>query len=100
MSTKKLYDIDAYETRFEAKVLSCEKIEGESVASNTENRYAVILNQTLFFPEEGGQTPDKGVLGGIEVVDVQIKKDVITHYLEAPIKEGEVVVGESHRTKC
>ena len=42
MSTKKLYDIDAYQTSFEAKVVSCEK---------QEKGYAVILDQTLFFPE-------------------------------------------------
>ena len=27
MSTKKLYDIDAYKTEFEARVISCEKVE-------------------------------------------------------------------------
>lgn len=85
MSTKKLYDIDAYQTSFEAKVVSCEK---------QEEGYAVILDQTLFFPEEGGQTPDEGNINGISVLDVQIKKDVITHYLEQPIEEGTFVQGE------
>lgn len=85
MSTKKLYDIDAYQTSFEAKVVSCEK---------QEKGYAVILDQTLFFPEEGGQTPDKGNINGISVLDVQIKKDVITHYLEQSIEEGTCVQGE------
>ena len=50
MTTIKLYDRDAYETEFEAIVLSCETVE---------DRFAVVLDQTLFFPEEGGQTPDK-----------------------------------------
>ena len=68
MATKKLYDIDAYATIFESKVESCEKVE---------HGYAVILNQTMFFPEEGGQTPDKGTINGIEVLDVQIKGDVL-----------------------
>lgn len=85
MSTKKLYDIDAYQTSFEAKVVSCEK---------QKEGYAVILDQTLFFPEEGGQTPDKGNINGISVLDVRIKKDVITHYLEQPIEERTCVQGE------
>ena len=85
MNTRKLYDIDAYQTIFEAKVISCEK---------QEDGYAVILDQTLFFPEEGGQTPDKGNINGIAVVDVQIKKDVITHYLEQPLEEGVEVHGK------
>ena len=85
MVTKKLYDIDAYATSFEARVESCEK---------TEQGYMVILDQTLFFPEEGGQTPDKGKLNSIEVLDVQIKGDVITHFLGEVLEVGATVKGE------
>ncbi len=87
MATKKLYDIDAYATTFKATVLSCVKKEGSEL-------YEVILDETLFFPEEGGQTPDKGTLCGAEVLDVQIKGDVIWHTLNAQLGEGEVVTGE------
>ena len=85
MATKKLYDIDAYATSFEARVESCEK---------TGQGYMVILDQTLFFPEEGGQTPDKGKINGIEVLDVQIKGDVITHFLGEVLEVGATVKGE------
>jgi len=85
MITKKLYDYDAYRTSFSATVLSCVP-KGEN--------YEVILDETLFFPEEGGQTPDKGMLGGAEVLDVQIKGDVITHVVSAALTEGETVEGE------
>lgn len=85
MATKKLYDIDAYATSFEARVESCEK---------TGQGYMVILDQTLFFPEEGGQTPDKGKINGIEVLDVQIKGDVITHFLGEVMEVGATVKGE------
>lgn len=84
MSTKKLYDIDAYVTEFEAEVLSCDA---------AKEGYAVVLEQTLFFPEEGGQTPDKGSIDGKEVLDVQIKGDVITHYLAEPVETGSIVKG-------
>ena len=94
MSTKKLYDIDAYETEFEAKVLSCEKIEAGNSCDDAKEIYGVVLDQTLFFPEEGGQTPDKGSIDGIEVLDVQIKGDVITHYLAEPIEADRMVKGK------
>ena len=94
MSTKKLYDIDAYETEFEAKVLSCEKIETGNSCEDAKEIYGVVLDQTLFFPEEGGQTPDKGSIDGIEVLDVQIKGDVITHYLAEPIEADSMAKGK------
>lgn len=86
--TKKLYDEDAYAVEFDAEVLSCEeKRTGEKTV------YQVVLDQTLFFPEEGGQSPDKGVLGGADVLDVQIKKDVILHTLDKPLEMGAKVHG-------
>lgn len=85
MVTKKLYDLDAYRTCFNATVLSCLEKNG---------LYEVILDETLFFPEEGGQTPDKGTLGGAEVLDVQIKGDVITHVVSTELIVGELVAGE------
>ncbi len=80
MKTIKLYDENSYLTEFCAKVLSCEK---------TERGYAVILDKTAFFPEEGGQSADTGTLGGAKVLDVQIKGDIITHYVESKLS-GEV----------
>ena len=93
MSTKKLYDIDAYKTEFEARVISCEKVEAGNSCDDAKAMYGVILDQTLFFPEEGGQTPDKGNIDGKEVLDVQIKDDVITHYLAEPMEAGSMVKG-------
>ncbi len=86
--TVKLYDTDAYATEFEALVLVCEEKEW-----NKQKAYEVILDQTLFFPEEGGQTPDKGTINGVEVLDVQIKEDMIYHILSAPLNKGDKVRG-------
>jgi len=85
----KLYYEDAYATEFDAVVLSCEQ-----VTYNNQKAYEVILNKTLFFPEEGGQSPDKGTINDIRVLDVQINKDVITHTLTQPIEVGSEVHGE------
>ena len=86
--TVRLYDQDAYATEFEAEVLACEEVEKKGGKV-----YQVWLDQTLFFPEEGGQSPDMGTIDGIKVLDVQIKDEVITHTLAAPLAVGTTVKG-------
>ena len=86
--TIRLYDADAYQTKFEATVLACEEVEKKDGRG-----YQVWLDQTLFFPEEGGQSPDMGTIDGVEVLDVQIKNDVITHILAEPLTVGAMVKG-------
>lgn len=85
----KLYDLDAYATEFDAQVVSC-----EAVTYNKQDVYAVVLDRTLFFPEEGGQSPDKGTIDGKAVLDVQIKKDIVTHYLAESVEAATTVHGE------
>lgn len=67
--TRKLYYEDAYKTEFTAKVVSA-------------NAGDIVLDRTAFFPEEGGQSADTGVLGGFRVADVKIKDGEIHHLLE------------------
>ena len=59
--TKRIYETDAYCKDFEAVVLSCEK---------ADEFYNIILDQTAFFPEGGGQAADIGTIDGVEVIDV------------------------------
>ena len=74
--TLRLYDDHPYDTMFDASVLDARP----GTVPGTMN---VVLDKTLFFPEEGGQTPDRGRLGGFPVVDVQISKSgIITHTLD------------------
>ena len=54
--TKKLYDLDSHRRDFSATVLRCAP-DGE--------RYAVVLDQTLFFPEGGGQPADTFPVVGV-----------------------------------
>lgn len=86
--TKKLYDLDAYQKEFDAEVISCEERKEKE-----RTVYQVILNQTLFFPEEGGQSPDRGTIEGVEVLDVQIQREIIIHTLQQPLKAGAKVHG-------
>jgi len=85
----KLYDSTPYATEFDAVVVTC-----EPTTFNGQEAYNVILDQTLFFPEEGGQSPDKGRINGIEVLDVQISKDIVTHTMAQPVEPGEAVHGQ------
>ena len=96
--TVKLYDSKPYDCTFKATVQTCRKVgEIEPVL------YAVTLDQTLFFPEEGGQTPDTGVLTiqipsagspSVSVVDVQLEDGEIVHYCDRPIEPGSPVAGK------
>lgn len=83
--TERIYDTDSYCREFEATVISCQK---------NADVYDVILNRTAFFPEGGGQAPDKGSLGGSEVLDVQIKEGIIIHKVASELPCGESVKGE------
>lgn len=51
----------------------------------------MVLDKTAFFPEGGGQDADKGEINGIEVLDVQIKNDIIYHKLEKAFEIGSTV---------
>lgn len=71
--TEKLYDRDAYLTEFECKVISL----------YTDEKYVYVeTDRTAFFPEGGGQTSDRGWLGGAYVENVQITDGKIIHFVE------------------
>ena len=84
MNTRRLFDEDPGLLTFSAAVISCEK---------EKNMYKAVLDETAFFPEEGGQTCDKGRLGGQEVVRVTEKDHIIYHYIKEPIIPGSTVNG-------
>ena len=56
----------------------------------------VRLERTVFYPEGGGQPPDRGTIAGMEVVDVQSRGGEVLHFLAAPLagQAGEEV--EAH----
>jgi len=84
--TVKLYDTDAYLKEFESVVISC--------SENEKGQFEAVLEATAFFPEEGGQSCDKGTLNGCEVIKVTINDGVIYHILSEPIDAGTAVCGK------
>ena len=68
METVKLYYENAFLREFDGVVVDC-RPQGK--------KWLVILDQTAFYPEGGGQPCDLGTLGQAKVLDVQetVRKD-------------------------
>ncbi len=88
MKTITLYEQDAFAREFSAKVISCEE-----AIIDEKKLYKVVLDQTMFFPEQGGQTSDIGTLDSVRVIDVQIENETIYHFCTAGFLSGEIVHG-------
>ncbi|HEV8595028.1 MAG TPA: alanine--tRNA ligase, partial [Thermoplasmata archaeon] len=74
---------DMKKQRFFAKVLA---VEGTGV----------VLDQTYFYPEGGGQEADRGTIRGYDVADVQQAGDSVVHFLK--VTPSNLAVGK--RVKC
>ncbi len=85
METRKLYYEDCHLRAFTAQVLRCEK---------GEKGYEIVLDATAFYPEGGGEAPDLGTLGGVNVLDVQEKDGEILHYCDGALPVGQEVEGQ------
>ena len=89
--TKKLYYEDSHRKEFTATVLSCEE---RLTDKGKKDGYVVVLDQTAFFPEGGGQFGDRGFIDDVEVYDTHEKGGVILHYTKTPVEVGTTVTGK------
>jgi alanyl-tRNA synthetase len=72
--TRKLYLDDSYRGEFQAAILDSRK---------TGAGWEVLLEETCFYPESGGQPADQGSIGGVPVIDVQLRGEQVVHVLSA-----------------
>lgn len=82
--TKRLYYEDAYCREFDARVMDCR--EGKQ-------GWEVVLDQTAFYPEGGGQPADEGTLGEAKVLDVKEGGEEVIHLCNRPLEPGSTVHG-------
>ena len=81
--TQKLFIDDPYQTSCEATVLYVQDD-------------LVVLDQTVFYAESGGQVADRGLIDGIEVKDVQKQPGKVIYInrpdIEVPVVQVDTVV--------
>lgn len=77
--TRKLYYEDPFLQQAEVQVLS--------VGTDETGMYA-LLDQSVFYPEGGGQPADSGTIGPASVQDVQTVEGEIRHYLDQALPKG------------
>lgn len=84
METKKLYYVNSHLSQFSGRVLSC---------TACDRGFQVILDQTAFYPEGGGQAADTGTLGTVRVLDVRERGGAIVHLCDGPVPVGQTLEG-------
>jgi alanyl-tRNA synthetase len=77
--TRRVYLEDSGARNFTAEV--------EAVGEHA-GKPAVLLRETCFYPEGGGQPADHGTIGPAQVVDVQDAAGEIWHVLDRPLEPG------------
>lgn len=78
---RRLYLENPYQVEFEARVMEKTSYEGKS---------ALVLDQTCFYPESGGQPDDRGMIHGVKVIRILEDEDSIIHVLEQEVSSPEV----------
>ncbi|MEO8586644.1 MAG: hypothetical protein ABI584_10825 [Acidobacteriota bacterium] len=73
------YEREPYRTSLETSILETGEDRG---------RHWAVLGDTVFYPEGGGQPPDRGQVNGVDVLDVQKDGENIRHYLASPVAPG------------
>ena len=77
-----LFYQDAYLKKYDTKVVSCVEVKG---------LYKVVLEETIFYPEGGGQSSDLGKIDDANVIQVKRENDEVVHYVDHSLEIGKSV---------
>ena len=80
--TEKIYYTDAYIKEFDAEIIS--------VTACDDRKFDVVLSATAFFPEEGGQSSDTGVMGKGRVIQVFEESGIVHHITDVDPGDGVI----------
>jgi alanyl-tRNA synthetase len=73
------YEREPYRTALDALILA---------SGDDASRPYAVLDDTILYPEGGGQPADHGFVNDVAVLDVQKKGGEIRHYVAAPVAPG------------
>jgi len=90
MSRIYAYEREPYRTELDVAVLETGEDDGGPFA---------VLDDTILFPEGGGQPADHGRLAAAAVVDVRRRGDAVRHVLDAPVAAGKTTLALDWRRR-
>ena len=82
--TRRLYLVDSHLFENECTILSCQKVQ---------EGFDVMVDETVFFPNKGGQPCDTGALGDVRVLDVREDGEELILRTDGPLPVGARVLG-------
>ncbi|KAK4305998.1 hypothetical protein Pmani_022144 [Petrolisthes manimaculis] len=88
--------------KYTTKVVSCVPANIQLVVNGKKKKvdcYETIFEDTVFFPEGGGQPDDHGWVGEFSVLRVLRKGDVAVHYLDGPLDNNTTVLQQLDWTR-
>jgi len=78
--TIKLYHANSYLKEFDAAIID--------IIEYPDNKWGIILDQTAFYPESGGQPFDTGTINASPVIAVYQKDNTVIHVTKEPLPLG------------
>ncbi|KAG0432928.1 hypothetical protein HPB47_020390 [Ixodes persulcatus] len=85
---------DSYLQHLKTKVVKCDAAFLEVLTNGKKEKqagYELVLEDTVLFPEGGGQPDDRGTANGVPVVRVFRKNGHAIHFVHSPFTVGEEV---------